>query len=31
MALTVDDPIPPDVLERIRAVTGIEQIRVVRL
>ncbi len=31
MALTVDDPIPPDVLERIRAVTGVEQIRVVRL
>ncbi|HLH22357.1 MAG TPA: phosphoglycerate dehydrogenase [Chloroflexota bacterium] len=31
MALTVDEPIPPDVLERIRAVTGVAQIRVVRL
>jgi D-3-phosphoglycerate dehydrogenase len=31
MALTVDEPIPAAVLERIRAVTGVEQIRVVRL
>jgi D-3-phosphoglycerate dehydrogenase / 2-oxoglutarate reductase len=31
MALTVDEPIPTDVLERIRAVTGVAQIRVVRL
>jgi D-3-phosphoglycerate dehydrogenase len=31
MALTVDEPIPPEVLERIRAVTGVAQIRVVRL
>ena len=31
MALTVDDPIPAEVLERIRAVTDVAQIRVVRL
>jgi D-3-phosphoglycerate dehydrogenase len=31
MALTVDEPIPPEVLERIRAVADIEQVRVVRL
>jgi D-3-phosphoglycerate dehydrogenase len=31
MVLTVDDPIPPEVLERIRAVTDIAQIRVIRL
>ena len=31
MALTVDDPIPTEVLDRIRAVTDIAQIRVVRL
>jgi D-3-phosphoglycerate dehydrogenase len=31
MALTVDDPIPADVLDRIRAVTDVEQIRVVHL
>ena len=31
MAISVDEPIPPGVLDRIRAVTDIEQIRVVRL
>ena len=31
MALMVDEPIPTEVLDRIRAVTDIEQIRVVRL
>jgi D-3-phosphoglycerate dehydrogenase len=31
MALTVDDPIPAEVLQEIRAVTDIEQIRVVQL
>jgi len=31
MALTVDEPIPAEVLERIRAVTVVAQIRVVRL
>jgi D-3-phosphoglycerate dehydrogenase / 2-oxoglutarate reductase len=31
MVMTVDEPIPPEVLDRIRAVTDIEQIRVVRL
>src|SRR5262249_31113469 len=31
MALTVDEPIPAEVLEQIRAVTGVAQIRVVRL
>jgi D-3-phosphoglycerate dehydrogenase len=31
MALTVDDPVPPALLERLRAVSDIRQIRVVRL
>lgn len=31
MALTVDEPIPPELLERIRSVADIEQVRLVRL